>query len=41
MFGQLEADATHFKLLYGENLGDLTPLAAWIGTTRIEVLESR
>jgi hypothetical protein len=41
MFGQLEADATHLNLLYGENLGDLAPLAAWIGTTRIEVLEVR
>jgi hypothetical protein len=41
MFGQLQADATHFKLVYGENLGDLTPLAAWIGVTRIDVLESR
>jgi Transglutaminase-like superfamily len=41
MFGQLGADATHFRLLYGENLGDLAPLAGWIGTTRIEVLESR
>jgi transglutaminase-like putative cysteine protease len=41
MFGQLAADATHLKLLYGENLGDLAPLAAWIGTTQIEVLASR
>ena len=41
MFGQLQADATHLKLLYGENLGDLAPLAAWIGATRIEVLEVR
>ncbi|MGH8697703.1 MAG: transglutaminase domain-containing protein [Burkholderiales bacterium] len=41
MFGQLQADATHLKLLYGENLGDLAPLAAWIGATRIEILESR
>jgi len=41
MFGQVEADATHLRLLYGENLGELTPLAAWIGTTRIEVLEVR
>jgi hypothetical protein len=41
MFGQLEADATHLRLVYGENLGDLAPLAAWIGSTRIEVLESR
>jgi transglutaminase-like putative cysteine protease len=41
MFGQLQADATHLTLLYGENLGDLAPLTAWIGATRIEVLESR
>lgn len=41
MFGQLQADATHLKLLDGENLGDLAPLVAWIGTTRIEILESR
>ena len=41
MFGQLSADATHLKLVYGENLGDLAPLAGWIGATRIEVLESR
>ncbi len=41
MFGQLQADATHLKLLYGENLGDLAPLVAWFGATRIEVLESR
>jgi hypothetical protein len=41
MFGQLEADATHLRLVYGENLGDLAPLAGWIGSTRIEVLESR
>ena len=41
MFGQLQADATHLKLLYGENLGDLAPLAAWIGATRVEVLEVR
>lgn len=40
-FGQLRADATHLKLLYGESLGDLAPLAAWIGTTRIEVLAAR
>jgi transglutaminase-like putative cysteine protease len=41
MFGQAEADATHLRLMYGENLGDLAQLAAWIGSTRIEVLESR
>jgi len=40
-FGQLQADATHLKLLYGENLGDLAPLVAWIGATRIEILASR
>ena len=41
MFGQAEADATHLRLMYGENLGDLAQLAGWIGATRIEVLESR
>jgi len=40
-FGQLGADATHLKLAYGENLADLTPLAAWIGTTKIDVLAVR
>jgi hypothetical protein len=29
------------RLVYGENLGDLTSLAAWIGTTGVEVLERR
>ncbi len=41
MFGQAIADATHLKLAYGENLADLTALAAWIGTTKIEVLAVR
>lgn len=41
MFGQRPADATHVRLVYGENLADLAPLAAWIGTTRIEVLSVR
>jgi Transglutaminase-like superfamily len=41
MFGQVQADATHLTLVYGENLGDLAPLTAWIGSTRIEVLASR
>ena len=40
-FGQLQADATHLKLAYGENVADLTPLAAWIGTTKIDVLAVR
>ena len=39
--GQLRADATHLAIVYGESLGDLAPLAAWIGRTRIEVLERR
>jgi transglutaminase-like putative cysteine protease len=39
--GQLGTDATHLGIVYGENPGDLAPLAAWIGRTRIEVLERR
>jgi hypothetical protein len=39
--GQLRTDATHLGIVYGENPGDLAPLAAWIGRTRIEVLERR
>lgn len=41
MFGQLQADATHLRLVDGENLADLAPLAGWIGTTKIEILEVR
>lgn len=39
--GQPRADATHLTIVYGESPGDLAPLAAWIGRTRIEVLERR
>jgi transglutaminase-like putative cysteine protease len=40
-FGQLGADATHLKLGYGESIGDITPLLAWLGATKIEVLAAR
>jgi hypothetical protein len=40
-FGQLGADATHLKLGYGESIGDVTPLLAWMGVTKIEVLAAR
>ena len=40
-FGQLGADATHLKLGYGESIGDVTPLLAWLGVTKIEVLAVR
>lgn len=36
-FGQLHADATHLKLIEGERLADLLPLADLIGKIRIEV----
>jgi hypothetical protein len=29
------------KIVYGENPGDLAPLAAWVGRTRIRVIEVR
>jgi len=38
-FGQPEADATHIALVYGETLGDLVPLADWVGKLRATVLE--
>jgi len=37
-FDQLPADATHIKLVYGENPGDLVALAGWVGAMRIRVL---
>ncbi len=37
-FGQLEADATHLKLVEGETLGELTPLLGYLGRTRARVL---
>jgi hypothetical protein len=39
--GQLGTDPTHLRIVYGETPADLAPLAAWIGRTRIEVLERR
>lgn len=38
-FGQAAADATHIKLLEGENLADLIPLTEWVGKLKIRVLE--
>jgi len=37
---QLEADATHIALVYGEALGDLVPLVDWLGQIRARVLDS-
>jgi transglutaminase superfamily protein len=38
-FGQLTADATHIKLVEGENLAELMPLTDWVGKVKIRVLE--
>ena len=39
-FGQSAADATHIKLVEGENLADLVPLTDWVGKVKaIRVLE--
>jgi hypothetical protein len=38
-FGQLAADATHIKLVEGENLAELMPLTEWVGKVKIRVLE--
>jgi hypothetical protein len=38
-FGQADADATHIKLVEGENLAELMPLMDWVGKVRIRVLE--
>jgi transglutaminase superfamily protein len=38
-FGQLRADATHIKLVEGENLAELMPLTDWVGKVKIRVLE--
>jgi hypothetical protein len=37
-FGQTVADATHIKLVEGENLADLVPLMDWVGKVKIRVL---
>lgn len=38
-FGQITADATHIKLVEGENLAELMPLMDWVGKVKIRVLE--
>jgi hypothetical protein len=38
-FGAVPADATHVKLVEGEALGDVTPLADWIGRLQVRVIE--
>lgn len=40
-FGQTSADATHIRLLEGEALADLLPLARWVGRLKIRVLALR
>lgn len=37
-FGQTTADATHIKLVEGENLAELMPLLDWVGKLKIRVL---
>ena len=37
-FGQAAADATHIKLVEGENLSELLPLLDWVGKVQIRVL---
>jgi len=37
-FGALPADATHLKLVEGETLAELLPLAEWIGKVELRVL---
>jgi Transglutaminase-like superfamily len=39
IFGQAAADATHLKLVEGENLADLMPLTEWVGRLKLRVLE--
>ena len=34
--GQLNADATHVKLIEGESLAQLAPLAGMVGKARVE-----
>jgi hypothetical protein len=37
-FGQTVADATHIKLIEGDQLADLLPLLDWVGKVKIRVL---
>jgi hypothetical protein len=36
--GAAPADATHVKLVEGETLADLTPLADWVGRLKVRVI---
>jgi transglutaminase-like putative cysteine protease len=38
-FGQTVADATHIKLVEGEELADLLPILDWVGKVKIRVLD--
>ena len=40
-FGQLHADATHLKLIEGEQAGDLVPLVGLVGKIRIASVSAR
>ena len=37
-FGTVPADATHVKLVEGETLAELTPLADWVGQLKLRVI---
>jgi transglutaminase-like putative cysteine protease len=37
-FGTVPADATHVKLIEGETLAQLVPLADWVGRLKVRVL---
>ena len=39
-FGQVHADATHLKLLEGEQTGDLVPLVGLVGKLRVASLSA-
>jgi hypothetical protein len=39
IFGRPEADATHLKLVEGEDLADLMPLTESVGKLGLRVLE--
>ena len=39
IFAQPRADATHLKLVEGEDLADLMPLMEWVGKLKLRVLE--
>jgi hypothetical protein len=37
-FGAVPADATHVKLVEGETLAELVPLAGWVGRLKLRAL---